>query len=180
MTYYDICLNIYYNLVLRIITTNKPKFNPSYMPGDFPPRDRSYLTFFNNKQAQEYLGVRKTEFVALNRTINQVFGRRDLATDMVPYISRLLRDGVKGVVLAGDLDFVTNFQQSESTTKEFVWKGQVKWNWLGYRRCRVGLCRELMNLREYRVFFGGHGVGAYEPKAELEIVNAMLEWEPEM
>ena len=177
-TWFDVCMRLYYPGVLQNIAANKPRFSPYYMPGNAPPVDPSFLYFFNNRQAQDYLRVRKRDYQPLNNTIYNVFCPRDLANDMIPLMSRMLRDKVKGVVIACDYDFITNFEQSEKTVSQLDWSGRVAWNKKQLEVCEVGLCKELLNLREYRVKGAGHGVSAYKPKFGVKILNDMLDWKP--
>ena len=177
-SWFVICEQLYLNLVLQTIQSQKPRFSPYYMPGDSAPADPSFIYFFNNRQAQEYLKVRKTVYEPLNGTIFEVFSPRDLANDMNPLMSRMLRDKVKGVVIACDFDFITNFEQSELTVSQLNWKGRTDWNRMKLLPCEFGLCKELLNLREYRVKDSGHGVVAYQPEFGVQILNDLLDWKP--
>ena len=178
LNYIFVCQDAFNGAVAEAILKKKPKFNVYYMPGGPLPFDEPFGQFLNNKSVQKFLGVRKSDFQPVNGTIFQSFFVRDFYVDARPMLARLLDDGVKGAIPVGELDFITNSDQSEQTVADLKWKHQSGYNAAKRVPCKFGLCKVFANMREYRVAGSGHGTSAFKPELGLEIIEEILNWEP--
>ena len=175
--YFFICAGSYSGSVIATIKKNNPRFDPYYMPGNFT-KPQEFKKFLNTPSIQQFLGVRKDKFKYVNSSFTLVFAPRDFYVDVRPLLGRLLNDGVKGVVSVGNLDFITGYQQSEMTVAGLPWQHQNEYNSKERKPCKLGYCKEYLNLREYRVNGSGHEICLYEPEYSLEIIESMINWEP--
>ena len=174
----NLCWNTYYFGLLKNIKAKNDQFDPYFMPGPkkIPKRlaDESYEKFLNNASVQKYLGVRKDQYLDYNNTFFYDYAPGDFFVDMTPLVVRLLNDGVKGVILMGNKDFITNYFMSEKLTSEFKWKYQNEFNAVKRAPCEYGLCKEYKNLREIRVNGAGHGICEYTPQYAYGIINDLM------
>ena len=169
--------NFFYGILRKILEKNK-KFSSSYMTGT-PQFDFSFINFLNDPSVQKYLGVRKNQFQKTNITFLIDYSPANLFVDMKPYIARLLDDGVKGVILVGDMDFLTNYEMSEKVTSDLQWRWQTQYNAAPRAPCKYGMCKEYKNLREVRVKDSGHGTSFFHPLYAFEIMISLTNWKPE-
>ena len=164
--------DVFHGLVDYSTKLNK-EFSPYYLPGYSKlSGDSSYMDFLNNRKAQEYLRVRKHDFESVNNTFLNMFLPRDYHVDMKHFVARLLNDGVKTLIVAGNMDLITNYVMSERVTSAVKWRHQKEFNKVERAPCKHGLCKEFQNLREIRVFGAGHGYSLYKPEYAMEIVSA--------
>ena len=177
----NLCYYTYFFKMVETILRHNKDFTPDFMAGKskMPPIDLTVLKFLNNPPVQKYLGVRKSHYLPFNSTFFNDFGPGDLFVDMKPYITRLLDDGVKGVIAVGALDFLTNYAMSEKVTSDLKWKWQKEYNADSRDDCKYGLCKEYKNLWEIRVAGSGHGTSFYKPVMALEIITRLVNWKPE-
>ena len=134
----------------------------------------------NTPSVQKFLGVKKNDFKFENYSFGNSFIPRDFYVDVRPLLARLLDDGVKGSIAVGELDFITNPDQSEQTVSELSWKHQSAYNTAKRTPCKFGLCKVFANLREYRVAGSGHGTSVFKPQLGLEIIEELINWEPSL
>ena len=174
----NLCWFTYYGKLWLWSFHKNNHYNPYYMPGpkNLPPGilDSSYEDFVNYPPVQSLLGVKKHQYQDLNMTFFYDYAPGDLFVDMKPLLSKLVNDGVKGVIIVGELDFLTNYMMSEKIVSELQWKYQTEYNAAERTPCKYGLCKEYENLREVRVAGSGHGVTSYKPEYSFEIINTLI------
>ena len=180
VNYIFLCLGPYFTGLVETIKSRNPKFNPYYMPGGPSSFNLPFVQFLNIPSIQNFLGVRKHQFQFENNTFGSSFLLRDFYVDTRPMIARLLDDGIKGAIVVGELDFITDYDQSEQVVADMKWKHQSAYNSAKRTPCKVGLCKVFANLREYRVAGSGHGTSAWQPEKGLEIITEILSWEPSL
>ena len=176
---FDICwTSFYFKGLLGYMMKKNQYFVGEYMPGvnKLPPalNDYSWIKFLNNPSVQDFLGVRVHDFQAFNVTYYKEFGQNDIFLDVSDYYIRLLNAELRMVILVGELDYITNYEMSETVTANFKWKWQNEYNAVQRAPCKYGLCKEYKNLREIRVKGSGHGTSVYQPKFALEIITELI------
>eukprot|EP01084_Bolivina_argentea_P260172 439268_1 len=98
-----------------------------------------------------------------------------------PLLEELLNDGIRGLVLAGEWDFICNWMGNEAWTLNLNWKGQMSYknakriNWEVNGKV-AGEIRQGVNtdLTFIRVFKAGHLVPMDQPEVALELINEFL------
>jgi len=78
-----------------------PNFNYYFMPND-EQDNFHFVDFVSYPEVQNYLGVKKTEFLACNTTFTEFFRPGDLFEDSSPMVAHFLDKNVKVLMFSGD------------------------------------------------------------------------------
>jgi len=134
-------------------------------------------TWLNNKTVQNALGVNKF-WEECSTPVNERFEAdwmKDYQTELPP----MLEAGIRGLIYAGDQDFICNWLGNQAWALQLNWKyqsefdsAQVKtWSPDGTAR---GNIRTSHNFTFLQVFQAGHMVPMNQPQAALLMVNEFL------
>ena len=93
-----------------------------------------------------------------------------------------IESGVRGLIYAGDLDFICNWLGNQAWSLALPWKGQkkfastdpVEWKVDGKAAGTIRQAKGMSNFTFVRVYDGGHMVPMDKPPAALQLVNQFI------
>ena len=142
---------------------------------DFTPETE----WLNNKTVQNQIGV-DMEWESYNTLVN-VRLEPDWMKDYQQLITDPIQDNVRGLIYAGDLDFICNWLGNQAWALALPWAGQsafdsatpVKWQVNGKD---AGEIRQgpTTNFTFLRVYDAGHMVPMDQPQPALAMVDAFI------
>mmetsp|Transcript_58376 Transcript_58376/g.92782 ORF Transcript_58376/g.92782 Transcript_58376/m.92782 type:complete len:463 (+) Transcript_58376:66-1454(+) len=137
-------------------------------------------TWLNNKTVQSQIGV-DMEWESCNTLVN-IRLESDWMKDYQQLITGPIQTDVRGLIYAGDLDFICNWLGNQAWSLALPWKGQsqfntttpVAWNVNGKEAGTIRQAKGLTNFTFVRVYEAGHMVPMDQPPAALQLVNQFI------
>jgi len=137
-------------------------------------------TWLNNKTVQEQIGV-DMKWQSCDTLVN-IRLESDWMKDYQQKIVGPIESGVRGLIYAGDLDFICNWLGNQAWSLALPWKGQkefaatnpVEWKVDGEAAGSIRQAKGLTNFTFVRVYGGGHMVPMDKPPAALQLVNQFI------
>jgi cathepsin A (carboxypeptidase C) len=158
---------------------------PCEVPGlcyDFSPE----TTWLNNATVQSTIGVNK-EWATCNFEVNGDFSK-DWMKDQQGNIPKLLANGTRVLIYAGDYDFICNWIGNKHWTISFDWAGHDafaaapdrNWNPSSYGPSSkyTGVARSYGGLTFLQVHAAGHMVPRDQPVVSLGMIEDFLAGKP--
>jgi len=137
-------------------------------------------TWLNNKTVQSQIGV-DMKWESCNTGVN-IRLEADWMKDYQQLITQPIQTNVRGLIYAGDLDFICNWLGNQAWSLALPWKGQsefnttmpVAWNVDNKQAGTIRQAKGLSNFTFVRVFQAGHMVPMDQPANALAMVNAFI------
>jgi len=140
--------------------------------------DYSHVThYLNTDRVKNYLGVKK-DWATCNMNINGMFAT-DWMKNMAGHVPPLLKNGMRVMIYAGDLDFICNWLGNKAWTLKLDWPGKDAfvaasddaWKVNGET---VGWERKHENFSFVRIHKAGHMVPGDQPKVAHMMAKTFL------
>lgn len=137
--------------------------------------------WLNNATVQAQIGV-DMKWQSCDTLVN-IRLESDWMKDYEQLITAPIEDGVRGLIYAGDLDFICNWLGNEAWALALPWTGQSKFNstqpveWMGPDGKAAGTIRQAAGITNFtfvRVYKAGHMVPMDQPPAALQLVEQFL------
>jgi len=137
-------------------------------------------TWLNNKTVQSQIGV-DMEWESCNTLVN-IRLQADWMKDYQQLVSGPIEDGVRGLIYAGDLDFICNWLGNQAWALALPWKGgkqfnstqPVEWKVDGKAAGTIRQAAGINNFTFVRVYEAGHMVPMDQPPAALQLVEQFI------
>lgn len=135
--------------------------------------------WLNNETVQSALGVDK-EWADCNTVVNEFF-EADWMVDYQTKIPPMLDAGIRGLIYAGDLDFICNYMGNQAWALRLNWTyaadfGKAPVNtWSDSTGTACGELRSSNGFNFLQVFNAGHMVPRDQPACALAMMEAWIE-----
>merc|ERR1719221_2358388 len=136
-------------------------------------------TFLNTADVQKAIGATK-KWASCNMGVNQAF-QRDFMKNYHTKIPDLLKDGIRVMIYAGDVDFICNWLGNKHWTLALEWPHKADFNaaedksyMLKDGKTQMGRVRQAAGFSFVQVFQAGHMVPLDQPEAALTMLNDFL------
>ncbi|KAK9768611.1 hypothetical protein K7432_000598 [Basidiobolus ranarum] len=171
--------NVYYNTGLNPYDIRKPCD---------PGSDLCYAIeagidiWLNRPEIRAELGVAKEvgKFSSCSNTVGENFSKTpDSMTNYADRIPKLLQEGIRVLVYAGDADFICNWLGNKAVALDVNWPGKRGFNaakdtlWT-VNGTKAGEVRTHGKLTFLRIFGAGHMVPYDQPEASLDMLNTWV------
>jgi len=130
-------------------------------------------TWLNNATVQKQLGVSKKWEEC--QTIVDTDLEQDWMLDYQLKIPVMLENGIRGLIYAGDQDFICNWLGNQAWTYALPWDHQTDFQQAMFKPYyNYGNIKTAYNFTFLQVFQAGHMVPMDQPKAALQLVDDFL------
>jgi cathepsin A (carboxypeptidase C) len=143
-------------------------------------QDAYYQQYMREPEVIEYLGLKKTDFLSCNNTVeNLFFASGAQASSVERNMTTILNAGVPVLLYAGDKDATYNWMGIEAVARSLNWYGKDEYrntppqDWI-FEGKLTGTMIRYQNLAYVRVLDAGHLVGWDNPAAASALFNAAL------
>jgi cathepsin A (carboxypeptidase C) len=104
----------------------------------------------------------------------------DEISTVVPSIQYLLKNKIKVLLFAGDLDYVCSWMQMEDWLNKLEWPGAQQYVSMSYKEYivngrDVGKYKKVDNLAYFTIYEAGHEAMFEQPEAMLNLMNMMVD-----
>ncbi|KAG0145712.1 hypothetical protein CROQUDRAFT_45412 [Cronartium quercuum f. sp. fusiforme G11] len=152
-------------------------FFPNNSTVNFP--SLSFLTYLERPEVKGAIGANSKFDVCADGPYQQIKSTGDQARSTIPSLAKVLNQGLRTLIWAGDLDFICNWLGGYRAIEAMTWNHQdefrqAEWKRLEIRGSTVGLYKNAGPLTYVRVFGAGHVVAAYKPIIALEIFKQFM------
>eukprot|EP00483_Globobulimina_turgida_P001439 UN01441 len=136
--------------------------------------------WLNNATVQKQIGV-SMQWEACNTLVN-IRLEADWMKDYQQLITQPIQDNVRGLIYAGDLDFICNWLGNQAWSLVLPWNGQkefnstqpVDWSVDGKVAGQIRQGKSNTNFTFLRVYQAGHMVPMDQPQAALAMVDQFI------
>ncbi|KAJ2768095.1 hypothetical protein IWQ57_003680 [Coemansia nantahalensis] len=136
--------------------------------------------FLNMSWVQHALNAKDTKFQECSGDVYKKFrAGYDYMRSYAGDLAKLLDEGVRTLIYAGDADWICNWYGVKAVMQELEWCGKTSFNAAPDTKWSVGSnaageLRTASNLSFLRVFEAGHMVPMDQPKAALQMLDGWL------
>ena len=136
--------------------------------------------YLNNNTVQKQIGV-NMKWESCNTLVN-IRLESDWMKDYQQLITQPIQTNIRGLIYAGDLDFICNWLGNQAWSLALPWNGQLQFNntqptnWTVNNQI-FGTIRQAKNLHNFtfvRIFQAGHMVPMDQPQAAAALINAFI------
>jgi len=135
--------------------------------------------FLNSPEVQQAIGATK-KWTSCNLLVNKAF-TNDFMKNYHMKIPGLLKNGVRVLIYAGDVDFICNWLGNKHWTLKLAWPHQADFNAAeekpyiaGGSNTEVGKLREAAGFAFLQVYRAGHMVPRDQPAAAVSMLNDFI------
>lgn len=133
--------------------------------------------YLNSAKVQKYLGVQKKWESCNSQVTQQMSG--DYERRYQQMVPPMLEAGIRGIIYAGDVDFICNWLGNRAWTMKLPWSGRDGFNKAGEKPWMVdgeeaGKARSYGPFTFLQVYQAGHMVPLDQPKAALAMFENFI------
>ena len=136
--------------------------------------------WLNNATVQEQIGV-DMKWESCNTLVNIAL-EGDWMQDYQNLLIEPIQDNIRGLIYAGDLDFICNYLGNQAWALKLPWNGQESFNdatptpWGNVNNKPAGLIRQgsVTNFTFLQIYGAGHLVPFDQPDSAQQMINAFI------
>ncbi|EGG01943.1 carboxypeptidase S1 [Melampsora larici-populina 98AG31] len=155
-------------------------FFPNNASDTFP--SISFMEYLARREVKNAIGAVSRYDVCPDAAFDKFRSTGDGTRTTIPALAKLLNQGLRTLIWAGDLDFICNWIGVYNSIEAMSWKFKkefrdAQWKNLEIQGSVVGIYKTAGPLTFVRVFGAGHEVASYKPLVSLELFRQTMRQE---
>lgn len=152
-------------------------------PSNDPYPPETYVTYLQSASVMKAIGASKTYQECPNAPYNKFSNTGDDSRSFLSTLGALVSSGLRVSLIAGDADWICNYQGGFNVANSISWSGQSEFVNTALKSYTVngnasGLYKNVNNLSWLQVYEAGHEVPYYQPRAALQYFEQTLSGQP--